>query len=178
MPTVETARLLLRPLRPRDLDQHHAIVGSDPNVTWDGKARTLEESRAYLEAHRQHWDDHGFGMWAAIERTSADLVGHAGLQFLEDTGDVQVGYYLGQRAWGSGFATEAARAALRYGFEVVGLPRIVAVARPENRPSQHVLAKIGMRQVGIEPHYGFNVQVWRIDAKEHRVDTMPYAVLD
>jgi ribosomal-protein-alanine N-acetyltransferase len=177
MAIVETARLLLRPLGPEDLEEHHAVVGSDPQVTWDGKARTLEESRAYLEAHRQHWDEHAFGMWAAIEKTTGDFLGHAGLQTLEDTDDVQVGYYLGQRAWGRGFATEAARAALRYGFEYLGLPHIVAVARPENRASQKVLAKIGMCQAGIECHYGFDVQVWRIDATAYCLDAMPYRVL-
>ena len=168
MPTVETERLLLRPLGPEDLHDHHAVVGSDPHVTWDGKTRTLEETRAYLEAHRQHWDEHGFGMWAAIERTSGAFLGHAGLQCLEGTDDVQVGYYLGHAAWGRGVATEAATAAVRYGFEVLGLPHIVAVVRPENLPSQKVLAKIGMRQTAIEPHYGFTVQVWGIDAKEYR----------
>jgi ribosomal-protein-alanine N-acetyltransferase len=170
MSSVETARLLLRPLGPGDLDRHHAVVGSDPQVTWDGSVRTLAESRTYLEEHGRHWDEHGFGMWAAIERSSGDFLGHAGLQCLEDTGHVQVGYYLGRAAWGRGFATEAARAALRYGFEVVGLPHIVAVVRPENGASQRVLAKLGMREAGIERHYGFDVQVWRIDAVEYRVD--------
>lgn len=177
MPIVETARLHLRPLDPGDLDHHHAVVGSDSQVVWDGKARTLDESRAYLEAHRQHWDEHGFGMWAATEAATGHFLGHAGLQYLEGSDDVQVGYYLGRLAWGRGFATEAAGAALRYGFETIGLPHIVAVVRPENHASQHVLAKLGMRQVGVESHYGFDVQVWRVDAKAYRADPVPYRVL-
>ena len=178
MPIVETGRLLLRPLGPGDLDRHHAVVGSDPGVVWDGKARTLDESRAYLEAHARHWEEHGFGMWAAIEKGSGTLLGHAGLQYLEGTDDVQVGYYLGRPAWGSGFATEAGTAAVRYGLEVFRLPHIVAVVRPENRASQKVLAKAGLRHVGDAPHYGFDVQVWRIDARDYRPDPIPFRVLD
>jgi ribosomal-protein-alanine N-acetyltransferase len=178
MPVVETARLLLRPLGPGDLERHHAVVGSDPRVTWEGEARTLAESRAYLETHHRHWDEHGFGMWAAIEQVSGAFLGHAGLQYLEDTGDVQVGYYLGQAAWGRGIATETGRAAVRYGFEILGLPHIVAVVRPQNRASQKVLAKLGLRQVGIELHYGFDVQVWKIDAEAYRADATPFRVVD
>ncbi|HYH12734.1 MAG TPA: GNAT family N-acetyltransferase [Thermomicrobiales bacterium] len=177
MAVVETERLLLRPLSTEDLDDHHAVVGSDPDVTWSGTARTLEESRTYLEEHRLHWAEHGFGMWAVIEKGSGRLLGHAGLQYLEETGDVQVGYYLGKLAWGSGFATEAGRAALRYGFEVLGLPHIVAVVRPENRASQHVLSKLGLHRSRVAPHYGFVVEVWRIDAQQYRPEAIPFKVL-
>jgi ribosomal-protein-alanine N-acetyltransferase len=161
-----------------DLEHHHAVVGSDPQVTWDRKARTLMESRAYLEEHQRHWDAHGFGMWAAIEQASGTFLGHAGLQYLEGTGDVQVGFYLGRAAWGRGIATETGQAALRYGFEVLGLSHIVAVVRPENHASQKVLTKLSMHEVGMAPHYGFEVQVWRVDAEAYRADATPFKVVD
>ena len=173
---VETARLFLRPLGSAYLEAHHALVGSDPQVTWSGRTNTLEKSRKVLETHMQHWEEHGFGMWAVLDKGSGELLGHAGLQRLEDTGEVQVGYYLGRPAWGKGYATEAGKAALRYGFEVLGLEHIVAVARPENLASQHVLSKLGLHHLRDEPHYGFDVQFWRLDARDYHVGDTPFRV--
>lgn len=167
-PEVETARLSLRPLSPADAERHHALVGNDPRVTWNGKAVTLEESRKVLEGRARHWDEHGFGMWAVLEKDTGRMLGHAGLQRLENTGEVEVAYYLGQSAWGKGYATEAGAAALRFGFETLTLPRVVAVVRPENLASQRVLAKLGLRHLGDEPHYGFEVQLWGLDRDVYR----------
>lgn len=166
--TVETARLCMRPLRPDDAEEHHTLVGSDPHVTWNGQAITLEESRRVLEGRARHWGEHGFGMWAVLEKATGRMLGHAGLQCLEDTGEVEVAYYLGRPAWGKGYAKEAGAAALRFGFETLGLPRVMAVVRPENLASQRVLAKLGLRHLRDEPHYGFTVQLWGLEARDYR----------
>jgi ribosomal-protein-alanine N-acetyltransferase len=156
MHELETARLHLRPLTRDDLMAHHHLVGSDPKVTWHGKALTLEESQAALERRIRHWDKHGFGMWAVVEKESGSLLGHAGLQMLEHTGEVEVAYYLGRPAWGKGIATEVGAACIRYGFETLGLRQIVAVVRPENSASQKVLSKLGFQYVQNAHHYGFD----------------------
>ena len=159
---LETARLHLRPLTMEDLNVHHEIVGSDPQVTWNGKALTLDESRASLERKIQHWEEHGFGMWAIVDKQKGNLLGHAGLQRLEDTDQVEIGYYLGRPAWGKGVATEAGAASLRFGFEVLKLPQIAAVVRPENSASQNVLTKLGLQYIRDAHHYGLDVPYWRI----------------
>ena len=170
---VDRARLHLRPLHPDDAAEHHALVGSDPNVTWNGKAITLEESRRVLEGRARHWDEHGFGMWAVLEKGTGRMLGHAGLQRLEETGEVEVAYYLGRPAWGKGYATEAGAAALGFGFEILSLPRVMAVVRPENHASQRVLAKLGLRHLRDEPHYGFEVQLWGLDRNLYRPGGAP-----
>lgn len=162
MDQLETARLLLRAFRLEDLPIHHRLIGSDPQVTWNGKALTLEESEAALRRRMQHCEEHGFGMWVVEEKASGEMLGHAGLQHLEDTEEVEIGYYFGRPAWGRGIATEAGAASLRYAFETLGLDQVLAVVRPENQASQHVLSKLGLRHVRDEPHYGFDVQVWQI----------------
>lgn len=166
IPQIETQRLHLRALRPSDLQAHHAAIGSDPQVTWSGKTVTLEKSRENIENRLKHWETHGFGMWAVVTKEDGTLLGHAGLQQLEDTDEVEIGYYFGQKAWGHGYATEAGEAALRYGFEELHLSCIVAVVRTENAASQHVLTKLGLRHTRDEPHYGFDVQVWEIKADQ------------
>ena len=70
-------------------------------------------------------------------------MGEAGLQVLEAGPDVELGYTLARAAWGRGYATEAARAVLRWGFAGLRLPRVVAVADPANAASLHVLDKLG-----------------------------------
>ena len=163
-PGLETERLVLRPLRPEDLAEHHARLGADPGVTWHGRARTLEESDAVLRHRVEHWRRHGFGLWAVRDRESGEFLGEAGLQHLEATGEVEVGYYLARAAWGRGVATEAGEAALRHGFAALALERILAVVRPENEGSKRVLAKLGLRRRGFGDHYGVEgVEVWGVE---------------
>ena len=162
MNQIVTERLLLRPLTSDDFETHYALVASDPQVTWQREALSREQAQAALEARLQHWDKHGFGMWAAIERATGRLLGHGGLQHLEGGLDVELGYYLGQPAWGRGLATELGRAALHYGFEDLLLKEIVAVVHPDNQVSQRVLTKLGLRYSYEAFHYGADVQVWRI----------------
>ena len=152
-PTLDTDRLSLRPPRLDDLRWSYDRIGSDPRVAWDGEASTIMESLKGLENRIAHWREHGFGMWVVIEKASGESLGFAGLVMLKGTDEVQVGYYLGRSAWGKGYATEAGRASMRYGFMELGLSRVVAVVRPENVASQQVLAKLGLRYVRDEEHY-------------------------
>ena len=163
---IETERLRLRPLQPDDLERHHAAIGSDAGVTWDHRVRTRTNSAEVLDRRVRHWKDHGFGFWAVEWRATGEFLGEAGLQHFDGTSDVEVGYYLGRRAWGRGVATEAGRYALGHGFATLGLERIVAVVRPENDASKRVLAKLGLRFRGLEDHYGVDgVELWDCGAR-------------
>jgi ribosomal-protein-alanine N-acetyltransferase len=93
-----------------------------------------------------HWTRHGFGPWVVIHEADGELIGHCGLRYWPDSPDVEVLYALDRRHWGRGFATEAARASLRHGFEALALDRIIAAAFLDNPASRRVLEKIGMRQ--------------------------------
>lgn len=168
MDNIMTARLTLRPLAPDDFEAHYAMVGSDARVTWQREVHSREQALAALQSRIRDWEEHGFGMWAVIERATGHLIGHGGLQHLEQTGAVELGYYLGRPAWGKGYATELGRAALEYGFSRLRLPEIVAVVRHENHASQRVLTKLGFRYSHDARHYGFDVQYWRLPAADHR----------
>ena len=145
---VDTERLCLRPFSLADGEAHERLY-ADPEVTrWLGDgpwlgAAARERSARTVARFVDHWAREGFGVWAVIERATGAFLGQCGLNRLED-GEIEVLYALAQPAWGRGLASEAATAAVRYGFDVVGLSRIVAVARPDNTGSRRVMEKAGL----------------------------------
>jgi RimJ/RimL family protein N-acetyltransferase len=153
MTTLATDRLLLRPFGPGDAEAH-ARLYDDPEVTrwlgdgpWHGEAARAR-SRRTLERFAEQWAAHGWGVWAISDRATGEVMGQCGLRHLQlapgTPAEVEVLYALERRHWGRGLASEAARAALGHGFGVLTLPRIVAVARPDNHASRAVLEKIGL----------------------------------
>jgi [ribosomal protein S5]-alanine N-acetyltransferase len=157
---IETERLRMRPLTEEDVEPLHRDLFSDPGVTWNGSTYTLQEARESLEAKRRHFDEHGFGLLAVTDASTGEFLGWGGLQRLEGGPEVELGYYLARKAWGKGYATELSRAFMRIAFEELALERVVAVVRPHNDASKHVLAKVGMRHVADEHHYGEDVELW------------------
>lgn len=144
-PELETERLRLSGFTPDDIDDLLQIYGDPLVMRYISRGvRTREETAAALADQIQHWRRHGVGMWAVREKTGRGLIGRCGLHMLDRTEEVEVGYTLTRSAWGKGYATEAARQSLRFGFEDVGLERIVAVAQPANTASRRVMEKIGM----------------------------------
>lgn len=108
---------------------------------------TRERVAANLPRHVQRWRDDGFGEWAVEHRADGKFIGYCGLQRIERVKpEIEVFYGFTPAYWRMGLATEAATAALRYGFEELKLEEIVAATHPENTASQRVLQKIGMQR--------------------------------
>ena len=95
-----------------------------------------------------HIDSHGFGFWALEDRASGEFVGFTGLENVAFTAPftpaVEIAWRLAHRFWGRGYAAEAARASLAFGFEILKLPEIVSFAVLDNRRSRRVMERIGM----------------------------------
>jgi len=145
---IETTRLRLRPLREEDAEELSRIF-SDPAVVQysGGQSPSLEQVREGIRQHiSEHYRDHGYGLLAAELRDTGEIVGRIG--FLETeidaTGDAELHYHLAPTAWGTGLATEAARAVLEWGFEQGHLARVVAVIHPDNLASRRVAEKCGL----------------------------------
>ncbi len=158
---IETARLSIRLPEERDAEPYLAIH-SDPDVTrWmddSVRPRSLDEERERIEGRRGLQDQHGFTMWAVEEKETGELVGAAGLFHVEGVGpDVEVAYRFAKDRWGRGYATEAARACIAFGFEEVGLDRIVGLVVPENVASARVLEKCGLTLEGPAHRYGLDL---------------------
>jgi RimJ/RimL family protein N-acetyltransferase len=129
---------------------------ADPEVApwhWPahlGGARTRDQTREIIEREAAQFAQTGFCLWWWRELESGALVGQAGLNRAEVEGEpvVEVGWSIAPDRWGEGLATEAGRASLDWGFDVVGLDRIVSFTLHDNLASRRVMEKLGMERVG------------------------------
>jgi len=145
---LDTARLRLRQWREEDL-QPFARLNADAEVMEFFPARlSRESSDGVARRLRDKIAERGWGLWAVEERASGEFIGFVGLQppaaQLPFSPCIEVGWRLGRAFWGRGYATEGARAALRAGFETLGLDEIVSFTALGNRRSRAVMERLGM----------------------------------
>ena len=145
---VTTTRLILRRWRPGDRDAF-ATVNADANVMAHlPGVLSRAESDALVDRIEQHFDRHGFGLWAVEIPGITACAGFVGLSVPAFAAPfmpcVEVGWRLAAAHWGHGYATEAARAALGFGFGEAGLDEIVSFTVPANVRSRRVMEKLGM----------------------------------
>jgi ribosomal-protein-alanine N-acetyltransferase len=110
-------------------------------------------------------------MCAMIWKETGEFFGWSGLQPLQETGEIEVGYGMAKRFWRQGIGFECARAWLEFGFNKIGLERIVAVALPENKGSWRIMEKLGMRYEKTETHYGMECVFYAISRAEFQKET-------
>jgi ribosomal-protein-alanine N-acetyltransferase len=170
---IETPRLLIRPFTAEDGDiaAMHALF-SDPEVMKyiGGKPLdSIERTRERILRWIGYQEKFGYTLWAVIEKSSGELIGDCGLFPFENEGpEVEVGYDLRRDRWGRGYATEAARACLDYGFDKRKLERIVAVTYPEHIASRRVLEKCGMTERGMRHCYNHDLVFYEMTELDHR----------
>jgi RimJ/RimL family protein N-acetyltransferase len=143
-------------MAPDDLTWYAELAGDAEVMRYIGHAGPLTHAQATerLARYVRCWQEHGLGMFGVRLRDQPAPVGWAGLQPLSGTDEIEVGYAFGKSAWGRGYATEVASALVQWGFESLGLERIVAVASPENSASRRVMDKLGMCYEGVRPGTG------------------------
>jgi RimJ/RimL family protein N-acetyltransferase len=154
--TLSTARLLLRPWRESDLEPF-AAMNADPLVMEHFPAvQGREESDASARRAMRAVEERGWGWWAVEVIGGEPFIGFTGLAVppfeAHFTPCVEVGWRLARHAWGHGYATEGARAALAYGFGALGLAEIVSFTALTNRRSMAVMERLGMRRDGEFDH--------------------------
>lgn len=165
---LETKRLLIRKFTPEDLDKLIELR-SDPEVIKYLGGRRLQNPEAIatrLQFYLDCYEKFGFGMGALVWKETGEMIGWCGLQPLEETGEIEVGYGMIKEFWGRGIGYECARAWLEYGFEKANLERIVAVANPENIGSWRIMEKCGMRYEKTDQHYGMDCVFYAVSKDE------------
>jgi RimJ/RimL family protein N-acetyltransferase len=149
---LETDRLRLREFTPDDAEAFYRLH-LDPAVTrytGDSPPPDVEHARAILVNHPiADYRKYGFGRWACVLKESGACVGFAGLKYLDDLKEVDLGYRLAPACWGRGLATEACRPVVRFGFDRLGLDHIIGLVDPENVASVRVLEKCGLTYAGM-----------------------------
>jgi RimJ/RimL family protein N-acetyltransferase len=172
---IETERLLLRAWRPSDRDAF-AAMNADPDVMrFVGPHHPLTQAQSddLLARIEAHWRSHGYGVWCAAPRAQPDaclgLVGLDSPAFLDGVlSAVELGWRFARGAWGHGYATEGARAALHHAFGPLGLARVICVIEPDNQRSHRVAEKLGMRpgRELLHPAKRRRVRVYEISAED------------
>ncbi|PYQ25710.1 MAG: GNAT family N-acetyltransferase [Acidobacteria bacterium] len=146
-----TPRLRMRMLEARDFEEY-AALHSDFEVTRFTTRTQLSRMDAWkhLAMIVGHWHLRGFGMWGVEELASGKLVGRVGFHEPDGWPDFELGWTIGREFWGKGYATEAARAALKHAFGEMGRDRVISLIDPLNARSLSVAQKLGET---IEDHF-------------------------
>ena len=157
---IETERLLLRQWRDGDWHGLHRTYGDPEVMAWIGSAAVdVAATAAAVGRMSMHWRLLGYGMFALEERSTGELVGRVGLMLHPDWPldgpKIEVGWTLQRSAWGRGYATEGAKASLVFGFEVLRLPSIFSMTRPDNARSRKVMERCGLTQRGEVEYHGW-----------------------
>jgi RimJ/RimL family protein N-acetyltransferase len=167
IPSLTTERLRLRAFRSEDFEIYAGFL-ADLEVTryLTGEPMNRADAWRNLAMVIGHWSLRGFGMWAVERKDDRTLIGRVGLHEPEGWPGIEVGWMLGRDYWGQGYASEAARAAMAYGFLTQGLERLISVIQIENRPSQALAARLGESK---GPHHDvihsgrtFPTDIWSI----------------
>ncbi|MBW4630968.1 MAG: GNAT family N-acetyltransferase [Iphinoe sp. HA4291-MV1] len=174
----QTQRLIVREwILEVDAAQAFEIYGDSEVVRFlSGKPEENEKTqRESLQRLTERYAqlNNGTGSWAIVEKQTGEIVGTILLKQLPDnqgkpTQDYEVGWHLKKAAWGKGYATEAGRGAIEYGFNILKLSVIYAVVKPENHASIRVTQRLGMIPMGrTHKYYSVELELFKLDA-EHR----------
>lgn len=139
---IETERLALRQLAMDDLDEFVALH-RDPEVVRFVRALDRAQAAERLQANEREWEERGHGMLAVLDRPGGRFLGRVGLKYWPQFQETEAGWLLRRDAWGRGYATEAARACLDWGFATLPVSYITAMIAPENTRSTRVAQRLG-----------------------------------
>lgn len=151
---METERLIIREKTLADKEELFKLH-SDLEVqkyTGESIVESIEVIEEAIKRRVKDYKTYGYGRWVLEDKKSKRFIGWAGLLYLPEFDKIDIGYRLNQEFWGKGYATEASKAILEYGFNTLKLDLIIAIALPENKASIRIMQKIGMEFDKIAPY--------------------------
>ncbi len=157
---LKTERLTLRPLVPEDAEAYAAMRFHAEVAKWLPPAQgdPLDAVRGTIGRFATAWQERQYAPWGVF--LGDGLIGHGGLNFVPEFAATEVLWALHPDAWGHGYATEVARAALAYGFDTLGLDLIFAITLPDNVASQAVMKRLGLTYRRRVDYKAFTDIVW------------------
>ena len=167
---IETERLILREMVIDDAQDMLRLHSNHQVQKYTGEVviTSLEEIRNKIKEFQSRDENRGFGRWVTILKKGKQFVGWAGLAYLPEFDEIDLGYRFLPEYWGLGIATEASRAILTYGFDSLKLTKIIAIVMKENKVSIKVMEKVGMEFDKFAPYeLGSEDAVWYWCDKKH-----------
>lgn len=166
---VRTAHLTLRPLQADDAARLHRIYQTEGVLRYfpNPLPPSLEKVERYILLQQAHWAAHGYGNWGILLEGGREIIGWAGLQYVQELDETEVGFLLDRPYWGKGYATEAAMASLYQGFERLNLDHIIALVHGDNSASRRVIEKCSMG-------YTETVALWGMELLHYHIDKTAY----
>jgi len=157
-PHLQTSNLTLTPLQPGDAAALYTVYQTEGVLRYfpNPAPPTLEQVQRFISRQQSHWETYRYGNWGLHLADRQEIIGWAGLQYLPELDQTEVGFLLDRPFWGKGYATEAAAASLRFGFEQCRLEQIIALVHPDNLASRRVIEKCGLGYVD-------TIHLWGID---------------
>lgn len=148
---IETERLRIRPWEAADRPAFERFVADSEMMRYMSHGQAWEQTRVdtWLARQPRNLAQHGCCMGAAVLKQTGGIIGVGGIQPLEQAGIFEIGWWIWKDYWNRGLATEMARGLVKYAFEIMQLPQIVAIVDPPNRASIRVAEKLGMSYRGI-----------------------------
>lgn len=146
IPTISLPGCSLIPLQPVHAEILHRIYQVEDVLRYFPSTTPppLERVERFILEQQKHWEQYHCGNWAILPDHGKEMIGWAGLQYLPELDEIEVGFLLAKPFWGKGYATAAAQASLQYGFNHLKLEKIIALVHPQNFASQRVLGKCGL----------------------------------
>lgn len=164
---IETPRLILRPIAYSDLEDLVAL-GDDAEVTRFVTRLDRESAAERIRLAEGEWSQRGYGMLAVLQRSGERFLGRAGLKYWPQFDETEVGWVLRRDAWGLGYATEAGRACVEWGFAEFALPYLTAMIHHANHRSTRVAERLGFAPLRDDVLYGDPVTVFALRRERER----------
>jgi RimJ/RimL family protein N-acetyltransferase len=165
--SLETKRLILRPMQATDINALHLIF-TDPKVmaSFGGELFSREQMLHWLQRNLEHQNRYGYGLFSVILKEHGKLIGDCGLERMDMEGIqmAELGYDFRSEYWNQGFATEAASAVRDYAFDILRLPELISLIRVGNLASKRVAEKVGMTLTEEITRYG--MQYWKYSLRK------------
>jgi ribosomal-protein-alanine N-acetyltransferase len=165
IPTLITARLILRRLAGADAVTLHRIYQNDGVLRYFPVTvpPRLDRVESFIAGQQKHWEKFGYGNWGIMPEGQQEIIGWVGLQYLPELDETEVGFLLDKPFWGKGYATEAALASLNFGFKHFPFDHLIALVHAENLASRRVIKKCAMIYVDTLPLWGIELLRYRKD---------------
>lgn len=163
---IVTERLIFRLFTDSDLESYYDILKKENVSRYLGTGKKIEKDRvkAAISRYKTNWNDNGYGIWAVMLKDNT-LIGHCGLNYLEETHKIELLYAFDPTYWGNGYATEACKATITFAKDNLNVDELIGIVYPNNTGSYKVLEKVGFERKGTEEHFGVELLYYELNIR-------------